>query len=460
MLIAVASVEQSLLADTGASIVLEARRGEETIAITVRYAAIVELRGLVKAADVTASGVLLGRCGKDAATIDHCSTAVKAQRAIGAFRTQPGGWPLLTEADLKAIQSSVEKPAGHALFLIVRTLAQRPWSATLFAVNPKEPSTAEAPLLEFPFDEYLLRNGWLTDLAPPPIPQPRVVARPARRRRAPWIALAAAAALIGGGAVAYQLRWRQPASPAETVEAPDPAAPAPSALSLKVGRSLDEFEVSWNRNAEAVQTATAGTLTIHNGPVARTIPVSANQLREGRIMYHPLSGVDAEFRLELLLPDGRALAESMQVVGFDTAPSFTLPVPAAPPDKAPARPSLPRQSRQQADRADTAGVTRQGVTLTGRTEPVPTRRVSPNLTREVLEERRNATGPVTMSVLISIDATGTVRSAKVVSSTGEPVPSGSQMRLASLNAARQWKFRPATVAGKATPAELTLVFHF
>jgi hypothetical protein len=53
-----------------------------------------------------------------------------------------------------------------------------------------------------------------------------------------------------------------------------------------------------------------------------------------------------------------------------------------------------------------------------------------------------------------------VDTAKVVSSTGEPSPSRSYIRLASLNAARQWKFRPATAAGKPAPSESTLVFNF
>jgi len=61
---------------------------------------------------------------------------------------------------------------------------------------------------------------------------------------------------------------------------------------------------------------------------------------------------------------------------------------------------------------------------------------------------------------VRIDAAGTVQSAKVLSSTGEPSPSGPYIRLASLNAAREWKFRPATAAGKPAPSESKLVFSF
>src|SRR5581483_10012729 len=95
---------------------------------------------------------------------------------------------------------------------------------------------------------------------------------------------------------------------------------------LNASRSLDEYEVSWNRASELVRAATGGTLVIHNGPVVRMVPVSASQLREGRIMYHPISGVDVDFRLELVMPDGRVEAESIAALGFDTAPALTLPV--------------------------------------------------------------------------------------------------------------------------------------
>ena len=37
---------------------------------------------------------------------------------------------------------------------------------------------------------------------------------------------------------------------------------------------------------------------------------------------------------------------------------------------------------------------------------------------------------------------------------------GTNIRLASLAAARQWRFRPAMAGGKAVPADLTLVFDF
>jgi hypothetical protein len=163
-----------------------------------------------------------------------------------------------------------------------------------------------------------------------------------------------------------------------------------------------------------------------------------------------VSGVDADFRLELKMPDGRVEAESIDVLGFDTAPSMTLPVAAAPrPKPAPA---------QSADRSDVTKIAR--TPSTGHTEPQPIRRVNPTVTREVVEEMRNAKGPVMISVLVSIDAAGKVDSAKIVGAAGEPKPSGEYIRLAALNAARQWRFRPATSGGRTVPSNLTLAFNF
>jgi len=335
---------------------------------------------------------------------------------------------------------------------MVRTYAARPWSATLFSVDPRQPSTAEVALLEFPFDEYLLRNGWLTELTPPPAPPSRPVAKPQPRRGVRWSALAAAAALIGGGAAAYRIRslpfgtnaLRQPVSKL--------AASGARGIGLNGTRSLDDLEISWNRSAEAVRRATAGTLTIRNGPIHRSVPVSPDQLREGRVMWHLFAGADADFRLELAMPGGKTVAESIQVLAFDNAPPVVVPVAAPSIEQAPA-PPRPKPAKRQ--------VVRRNTTVDGApTEPVPIRRAEPVLTGKVREELQRAEGKVTISVLVRIDPKGAVDTAKVVSSTGEPSPSRSYIRLASLNAARQWKFRPATAGGKPAPSESTLVFSF
>jgi hypothetical protein len=455
------------MAQVDAAVVLEARRGDRVAPITLQYAAVRELRGLIESPHSPGTGLLLGQYSENAASIAHCVPEGNAPAPpIGLFRTQPGGWPVLTEADCIRVQSSIPHAAPGALFLIVRTPAERPWAATLFALDPRQPSPAEAPLLEFPFDEHLLRNGWVNDLTSPPGRQSSTRADSRMRPRKPWMALAAAAAIIGGGAAAYQYRFASLLAP-ERVDPASAIAPAPAAgLSLKVSRTADDLEISWDRSAPSLRNATAGTLRIRNGPVTRTIPVSGDQLREGKIMYRPLFGMDADFRLEVQTAGGKSLAESVQVLGLDAAAPWS-PLPAVSQRKE--SPFGPTHSAPPpVERARTAAVTPRPVAVTPRpvtvpashTEAVAIRRVEPRRTPEVLAEMKDAKGKVTISVLVRIDSTGRVSSAKVVGSTGEPSPSKSYLRLASLNAARQSRFRPATTGGKPQPSVSTLVFEF
>jgi hypothetical protein len=430
-------------------IVLEAERANRNVSITIHYDAIQELRACLTEGGNSASGILLGRDAEEAIVIEHAAPASSSQ-PVGLFRTQPAGWPAITEQDLERIRATLPLSATGALFLIVRTLAQRPWSASLFAVHPELPSGAQTPLLEFPFDEYLLRKGWLTDIAPPPVLQPHIVPKPRIARTSSIVAIAAGVALIGGGAVIYRSGWLPSRGAAADTAAVGEVPPA-SPLALNVTRNVDELTITWNRDSQVVRAALAGTLTIRNGPVSRLIRVTSEQLREGRIIYHPLSGVDSEFRLELAMPDGRTEAESLQVVGFDTVPSFTLPTPA----------SLPAPARQVAERPDAPrSAARSLEPQKASVDPSPVKRVNPTLSRDVLNELRKAAGKVTVSVQVAIDVTGAVETAKIVSATGEPNSGGTNIRLASLNAARQWKFRPAMAGGKAVPADLTLVFDF
>jgi protein TonB len=210
-------------------------------------------------------------------------------------------------------------------------------------VEPLATAGADLPLAEFPFDEYLLRNGWLTDLAPPLPPAP-----PPRKHTARRVLLGLAAMLLlgAGGAAAYRwapLQWRTFAfSPAATVDraAPVPEVPAVegTTLGLKVSPTAGHLELSWNRQADAVRLATSGSVSIRNGPVTRVLTLNPEQLREGRILYLPMSGVDVDIRLEVVTAGGRTEAESVQLVSFNTAPAVPMTA-LTPPRPAPRRPA-------------------------------------------------------------------------------------------------------------------------
>jgi TonB family protein len=441
----------------GESIALEAHRGERKFPVSLQFSAVQEVRKLATAPDTQISGILRGFWNDDGIRLEHATAEASAPDAVGVFRVQPGGWTSLTTADRKKL-----KAAGIArgIVLVVRTLAQRPWSATLFTVEP-DTAGAETPLAEFPWDEYLLRNGWLVDLAPPEPPQPRrkPVAKPGSSRR--WMA-GSALLLIAGAAGLGAYRWWPAARNQTAVDTlaetpPDTALPR---LDLKVVRQGQDLEVSWNRDSEPVRQAGAGTLTMRSGAATRVIEMRSDQLREGRVVFRPLAGVDADVRLNVIDATGKSTAESVQVLGFDTAPAVALPAPATPPPAGAVKRTAPQPSAVRTNgglRRPAAGATAPGA---GRSEAVPVRRTTPELTNDVIKEMRAAQGKVTVSVLVSIDTAGKVEDAKVVASTGEPSFSGPYIRLASLSAARQWRFRPASTDGKAVPSQMTLLFTF
>jgi protein TonB len=324
--------------------VIEVNRGGRAIPLTIQFTAVREAREFVATVPGATSGLIFGTYSPDALTIDHVAARPAAQRPIGIFRVQSEGWPALTEPDRQKLRDLA--PAG-GLVLVLRTLHQRPWPATLFVVEPLATAGADLPLAEFPFDEYLLRNGWLTDLAPPLPP-----AAPPRKRTTLRLLLGLAAILLlgAGGAAAYRWapsQWRTLAfSPAPTADraAPVPEVPAVegTTLGLKLSPTAGHLELSWNRQADAVRLATSGSVSIRNGPVTRVLTLNPEQLREGRILYLPMSGVDVDMRLEVVTASGRTEAESVQLVSFNTAPAvpmtaLTPPRPA--PRPAPRRPA-------------------------------------------------------------------------------------------------------------------------
>jgi hypothetical protein len=224
----------------------------------------------------------------------------------GFFRTQSGGRPEMVESDHE-IARRYFRSAG-SLFLLIQTSGHRPWSAALFELDGGR--SPKAPTLEFFFDEYLLRNGYLSDLVPEQ-PQRRLPAADLPRRSGnPRKGRTAVGALLlllllgGGGYKWYTAKdGREPAIPAASASGP---------LGLKVTNGDKDFEISWDRQSPAVKQSSGGTLTIRDGGLTRTVLIPPAQLREGRIQYTPLFD-DLNFRLEIA-QGVRTVAESIQVL--------------------------------------------------------------------------------------------------------------------------------------------------
>lgn len=227
------------------------------------------------------------------------------EHVAGFFRTQSGGRAEMVESDHE-IARRYFRGAG-SLFLLIQTSGHRPWSAALFELDGgRSPKT---PTLEFFFDEYLLRNGYLSDLVPeqiqrrlPPPDMPRSSRNPRRGRTAVG-ALLLLLLLGGGGYKWYTAKdGREAAIPA----------PVSGPLGLKVTNGDKDFEISWDRQSPAVRLSSGGTLTIRDGGLTRTVLIPPAQLREGRIQYTPLFD-DLNFRLEIA-QGPRTVAESIQVL--------------------------------------------------------------------------------------------------------------------------------------------------
>jgi hypothetical protein len=218
----------------------------------------------------------------------------------------------------------------------------------------------------------------------------------------------------------------------------------------------------------------------------RTVQLGGEQLRQGHVVYRPLPGVDLDLQLDVTTPEGHHAVESVQVLGFDTAPGVNAPAAPNPrhaPQKEvdePARKQRPPQ--QDADRqaestvrrrpANPAAVddtrpspmplpptTRKQIGMVA-VDPTPVERVQPVMNREAADELRAAHGKVTISVQVTVDLTGRVTSAKVTGATGEPSPSGSYLRMASLTAAKHWRFHPGSLNGRPAASQTTLVFTY
>jgi periplasmic protein TonB len=321
--------------------VLDVRRAGRLTPFTIHFAAIREAREFISSVPGANSGMLFGTYSAEAIVIEHAAASPGPQTPVGFFRVQPGGWPALSETDLHKMK--VLMPSG-GLIVVLRTLTQRPWPATVYALDALQldgHGPAIEPIAEFPFDEYLLRNGWLSDLAEP-LPEPRTHSTLLGNRR--LLTGLAVAGLVAVGAVGAYL-WvpspgRSPVTSRSASLLPDRPDPLPgnsdvAPLGLKLAPNSTNLELSWNRRADAIRSAAVGTVTLRNGPATRVLFLTSEQLREGRILFQPLTGADIDARLEVTSSTGRTEAESVQlVVGFNSTDPVKPPLYTAPPSLA------------------------------------------------------------------------------------------------------------------------------
>jgi protein TonB len=247
----------------------------------------------------------------------------ETQSLVGLFRTHPAGRAEMIAPDVELLSNLRLSPLQCRIFLLIRRSRNRPWSATLFAADTKNESTLKTPVLEFSFNENLLRKRSTHDFSPTFEPLMSTEVPPGARKQildyvmalAPgkvsrWTVLILFLGTLLGGAMVYRY---SPSAPRAGVVRQDSVS---EQLGLKVNRNGNDFEISWSRSSKAVLEGLQGKLTIQDGHNTRIVELDAAQLREGKILYSALFR-ELNFKLEIEADNQRTIAESVRVLGWD-----------------------------------------------------------------------------------------------------------------------------------------------
>jgi protein TonB len=335
----------------------------------------------------------------------------------------------------------------------------------------------------------------------------------AERRQASggwWLALAlaaVAASVLASASLYFRRGSNLPVAPQAAVARTEVQSP----LGLSVERHGNDLRVSWNGNADRIAKADFGMLLVRGSAVSRDVPLTAEDLRAGSLVYASPAGqmrfqltvvaggqVAREF-LTIVTPeiaersgnranltrsrsgDSNAGAAPLELRQFKetrdpataTPPSIDEPPPvigAAPVNSVtpsllnrPAvSPGPPPVSINRVPVSSLAPVnvpaqtTRQGQPSQSTPEarpPVATHQVIPQLP---ITLRGAIWKPTTVSVNVSVDASGNVVKAEVVAKPGLHPLLGD----AAVQAALGWKFHPAQFNGHPLPANIVLQFNF
>jgi periplasmic protein TonB len=263
---------------------------------------------------------------------DAVAVALKSLRTpdhavpIGFYRAGAAGLRLNDE-DYEIARTCFANPAS--VFLVVQHSDRGPGNATFFFWDNHQ-IHRDFAILEFPFDaEVLARQESLRARAkhqsPERLPVAPIAASPAPRPvpaqrqpppqrvsehrgwRAVWLVLVciSVGALLAAGARFLKLDpWSPKAPPSSSAN----TAVAPS-LGLKFHREGTDLAVTWDREAVVKYGATAGLLTVRDGPNEKAIGLNADLLRSANVLISTVSD-QVQIQLTLLQPNQTTLSES------------------------------------------------------------------------------------------------------------------------------------------------------
>ena len=335
------------------------------------------------------------------------------------------------------------------------------------------------------------------------------MAKPRQKTRRGWLVpvlatVVAASVLVV--AFLYLMYFRRGSNLAVVSQAVPAQADAKAQLGLAVERRGNDLRVSWDGKADLIAKADFGMLLIRGSAVSRDVPLSAEELRSGSVIY--ASPVD-EVRFQLNVVSGeRVTREFLTVVlpkGAEPRPiqvssksgashaggqpqppvlSVSVPLqelrqfkpvePRVPATVAPLRIEEPPVAGAAPVSTPTSALLNQPqVSLPAPVEAPPQRIPQaepqtstagarpPVATNQVIPQgptllRGVPWKAVVVDVNVSVDEAGSVVKAEAVAKPGlHPL-----LRDAAVQAARRWKFRPAQFDGHPVPANIVLQFNF
>jgi hypothetical protein len=223
--------------------------------------------------------------------------------AVGYYRIREGNSLELTPDEIDLAVTLFSKPGS--LILLIERRAGAPEANFFFLEHG---AYLNIPLLEFPLDVARLteREGQrvrktageaaarVSPSLPPPgsgpdFPLASVDERPVSAKRPAtglWtlaIVILVAAASFSAAVFLYRPNNRIVYSGAVKSKPPD------SRTSLRAERQGEDLKILWDLNSPEVASATSGVLDIDDGGAARQIPLTADQVRFGSLLYTPVS---------------------------------------------------------------------------------------------------------------------------------------------------------------------------
>jgi TonB family protein len=403
-------------------------------------------------------------------------TVARAQASetniIGHFRSQTSGE--LRPSDVDRNIASLLNLSESLLVLVPASVAGVEPARLYRAVNGEwnfllSFSLTEQPPVEQPLVESPRELGMPHDLESQPR-EPRTMPEApfhTSRYRLAWAGLAVGLAC---GVFFGHSIWQSRPAP---VLPPRPnVTDANSGIQLELHPSGSALKVQWNPASSAVAQGFSGILTVRDGARQLQIPLDRHQLETGSTVYYPESGW-VQVRLEVYRDGTHFTGETVAMAtglpkpplpGATQGPAAAAPadesqrpkrIPEKPPAKkirsirkTPTKPSrrhpslVAQNSTGSADRA------------TRYEAAVPIRKVRPSVPEELRSRLPDLTSVV---IRVEIDAKG-----NVVGATPEESLTGTQKQLAqqAMEAARQWRFRPARRNGEPVESQSLLRFDF